>query len=126
MTIMEALAEVDELKPNTVSRETKIRWLGDVDGMVVDQLIRTHEQPQGTEITFTPYSKETDENTVLMIPHPHSQIYRWYLEAQIHLRNMEMEQYQNMQGFFEKAWMDYKRKYNREHMPLQRAGAFRF
>ena len=126
MTIQEALANVDEMKPNNIARSTKIRWLGEVDGMVVDKLIRTHEQPKGAPEEYVPYTKETDESTVLLIPYPHDEIYRWYLEAQIHLRNMEMDQYQNMQGFFQKAWDEYRRKYNREHMPKQMAYGLKF
>ena len=124
MTICEALALVDEVKPNAVERATKKKWLGDVDGMVVDQLILTHEHESAP--AFTPYGAATDEETELLIPAPYDTIYRWYVEAQIHLRNLEMEQFQNMQSFFNQEWAEYKRKYNREHMPLQRAGHMQF
>jgi len=42
MTILEAIGRVDALRHNTFSQEEKIQWLSQVDGLVDQDLIRTH------------------------------------------------------------------------------------
>lgn len=43
MTIQELLDRVDLMKPNHFSEEQKIRWLSELEGRVVNEIIMTHE-----------------------------------------------------------------------------------
>ena len=47
MTISDAITMVDALRPNQYSQDMKIRWLSRLDGMIWQEVIRTHEG--GTE-----------------------------------------------------------------------------
>lgn len=125
MTIAEALALVDEVKPNQWSEERKIGWLNELDGRVNAEVIATHERDANTP-QYQPYTMETDQDTVLLIPDPYSEAYRWYLEMQIDLANNELKKHNNSMTMFSLKWGDFTRMYNREHMPLQRAGTWRF
>lgn len=124
MTAGEAIAFVDKMKPNRFSAEEKFRWLTDIDGMIVRELIETHEDSPLTA-PFVGYRPEKDEDTVLIVPAPYDGLYRWYLESQIDLGNMEIAKYNNTKALFNQAYITYTDHYNRTHMPKQRGG-FRF
>ena len=124
MTAGQAIAMVDKLLPNRFSLEEKYRWLTDIDGMILRELIETHEG-NPLKSPFVGYIPEKDEDTELLVPAPYDSLYRWYLESQIHLGNMEIAKYNNAKSLFNQAYLTYTDHYNRTHMPLQRGG-FRF
>lgn len=121
MTCGAIIALVDKLKPNRFTAEQKYQWLSDLDGMIVRELIETHE---GSPLTapFAGYRPEKDEDTELLVPAPYDGLYRWYLESQIDLGNMEIAKYNNAKALFNQAYITYTDHYNRTHMPKQRGG----
>lgn len=124
MTVREAIALVDRLKPNKFTEEDKIKWLSEIDGLIVRELIETHENPtfEGEFKGYTAESLDTD----LIAPYPYDVLYRWYLESQIDLGNMEIQKYNNSKTLFNTAYVNYTDRYNRTHMPKQRVNGFRF
>ena len=124
MTVNEAIMFVDKMKPNKFSPEEKFRWLTDIDGMIVRELIETHEDNPLTG-EFQGYVVGRDEDSVLIAPAPYDQLYRWYLESQIDLGNMEIAKYNNSKSLFNQSYLTFTDYYNRTHMPMQRGG-FRF
>lgn len=136
MTIGMAIETVDRLRPNRFSREDKIRWLSELDALIWQDLISTHEQATactpregwgccdaGAE--FVGYDTSTEDNTELLAQFPHDSIYQFWLESQIDLNNMEIGKYNNSRNMFNNAYVTYTDWYNRTHMPKQ-AGGFRF
>lgn len=124
MTVSEAIALVDTLKPNKISTSVKIKWLSDIDGLICRELLDTHEGNPMPE-PFKGYREDADEGTVLIAPFPYDVLYRWYLESQIDLSNMEITKYNNSRSLFNNAYLTYTDWYNRTHVPLQ-AGGFSF
>lgn len=124
MTASEAVAFVDKMKPNRFSEDEKYRWLTDIDGMIVRELIDTHEDSP-LDGPFSGYIPGRDDDTELIAPAPYDRLYRWYLEMQIDLGNMEIAKYNNSQNLFNQAYLTFTDHYNRTHMPRQRGG-FRF
>ena len=47
MTVWEAIAKVDDLKPNQYDTNTKIGWLSKLDGQIYVEVISTHGQTGG-------------------------------------------------------------------------------
>jgi len=43
MTVNEAIARCDEMMGDSSGREAKLRWLSDVESMVYQEIICTHE-----------------------------------------------------------------------------------
>lgn len=121
MTASEAVAFVDKMKPNRFSAEEKYGWLTDIDGMIVRELIDTHENSP-LEGEFEGYYPGRDDDTKLIAPAPYDGLYRWYLESQIDLANMEIGKYNNSRNLFNQAYLTYTDHYNRTHMPKQRGG----
>ena len=120
MRVGECIAMVDALKPNKFSMADKLRWLSDIDGTIVRELIDTHENSPISG-AFEPY-KEGDDDRVLLVTAPFDVLYRWYLESQIDLGNMEIGKYNNSRNMFNQAYQTYTDHYNRTHLAKQRGG----
>ena len=118
MTIIEAINKIDTLKPNTYSLENKEYWLSNLDGIVFEKIIKTHEGAE--EITFNGYTSETPMETKLIVPAPYDDIYIKWLESQIDYANREYDKYNNSIVAYNDAYAEYERHYNRTHMPKGR------
>lgn len=119
MTCSEAIAFVDKVKPNHYDRESKFKWLSDLDGLIWNEILATHEEnpvPDGIE----EYLPERDGDTVLLVGAPYTDIYRWYLESQIDIGNQEVQKYNNSKAMYNVQYTAFADYYNRHHMPLQR------
>lgn len=147
MTIREAIETVDRLTPNQYENIDKVRWLSELDGVVYKEIEQTHakgspvcepwvrvrdpfDREEGacceavsdsdTE-GFTGYPEEVDLETVLRIPWPYDEIYRWYLEMKIADANGEMTRYNNAAAKYNSYYSAYQNAYNRENMPRMQA-----
>lgn len=126
MTVREAIALVDRLKPNKFSEADKVKWLSDIDGLIVRELVDSHED-RPFEGEFLGYANlAADGDKELIAPYPYDILYRWYLESQIDLGNAEIGKYNNSKTLFNSAYLTYTDHYNRTHMPKRRVQGFRF
>ena len=116
MTIIEAINRIDILKPNTYTQDTKTYWLSNLDGIVFEKIIKTHEGAEAEE--FKGYDENTAVDTDLLIPAPYDDIYLKWLEAQIDYANGEYDKYNNSIVAYNDAYLEYERHYNRTHMPI--------
>ena len=116
MTIREAIDKIDALKPNSYSSADKIAWLSNLDGIIKEEIIDTHEG--GEAVVFNGYDSTTDTGTVLLVPAPYDDLYIKWLEAQIDYANAEYGKYNNSSNAYNNAYSTYERYYNRHHMPL--------
>lgn len=123
MTISDAITMVDALRPNQYSKDMKIRWLSRLDGMIWQEVIRTHE---GTAETFDGYSSAELESKEMLVAAPYDEdVYNNYLQAMIDRENGEAGKYSQSITLFNAAFVRWRNWYNREHMARD-AGTFRF
>ncbi len=115
MTILEAINQVDALKPNAFLQEDKIRWLNTVENYIKTEIIDTHEGAE--KVTFTGYDMNSALDTVLIVPSPYDVLYLRWLEAQIDYANGELGKYNNSITMFNSAYADFRNHYNRKNMP---------
>ena len=115
MKIIEAINGIDNLNHNTYTQTDKVQWLSRVDWMVKKHIIDTHEGAD--EVSFSGYEDNTDLQKELLVPAPHDELYLRWMEAQIHYHNGEYDKYNNAIDMFNTAYEDYKKYYNRTHMP---------
>ena len=117
MKISEAIAEVDNLKPNMYGTKDKIKWLSRLDARIYQEIVQTHERNEGEEdITFTPYT-ENDTDKELLVAQPYDEIYVHWLEAQIDYSNMEYDSFNNSNAMFEAVFAQFRNAHNRCHKP---------
>ena len=116
MTVSEAITRIDQLKPNQFSTEQKTEWLSRLDGMIMQELIRTHEQAE-EPAPFTGYDAEEDTGTELLVPFPYDDIYLFWLASQVDLYNLEYDKYANDSQLYNNAYQTYSDYYTRTNMP---------
>ncbi len=121
MKICDVISAVNSLMPNEYDDAQKIAWLNEVDGQVYREVVQTHE----IEASFTGYSEGTNQNTVLLVPEPYSQLYQWYLMAQIDLANQEINKYNNHISLFNSAYLTYQDFANRTAAPKRKTKFFK-
>lgn len=116
MTLIEAITQIDALKPNGYSKLDKIRWLSELDWSIKTNIIDTHEGAE--EVTFKGYNDSTSDSTVLLVTEPYDHIYLRWLELKIDYHNGELDRYNNSTVAFNEAYSAFRNYYNRMHMPL--------
>ena len=82
MTLQEALDIADEMKPNMMRRNLKIKYLDDLEKMIHREILMKHEHTEEQE-TEPEYTEETAPGTVLIVPDPYSKVYWLYLMSRI-------------------------------------------
>lgn len=123
MTINQLISEVDELKPNHYGDEQKLKWINKVEGMIVNEIIKTHEpDPELAEVEFTEYTKHTHIDTELIVKEPYADVYKYYLFAMIDMHSEEYERYQNSYQMFNACYQDFADYWNRTHRSLGTKG----
>ena len=120
MRIREAIETIDRLMPNQYGEEDKVHWLGELDGIADREVFRAHEREEDMG-EFTGYPPGVDLDTILMIPFPYEDIYRWYLEMKIADANGEMTRYNNAMAKYNAYYTAYQDFYNRTNMPKMTA-----
>ena len=117
MTIHDAIAEVDSLKPNMFGEKDKIRWLSRLEARIYQEIICTHQRNEGEEeIIFTGYGEDDGEKE-LIVGQPHDELYLHWLEAQIDYHNMEYDSFNNSNAVFDAVFSSFRNAYNQSHMP---------
>jgi hypothetical protein len=124
MTLREAIASVDTLKPNQYSTAQKVSWLNQCDSAIHSNIVMTHELPAGNNGTFKLYS-ETELDRELIAPAPYDILYRHYLESRIDLYNKENANYNNTNLLYTAAYNAFAGWYTQNHMPRSKATHFK-
>ena len=117
MTIIEAINAIDDLCPNTYSKEKKKAQLSKLDDVIKRDIIDKHEGSD--KVTFTGYDENTPLDTVLLVPAPYDDVYVFWLQTWIDYWNGEVGRYNNSTSMYKTAYSAFERAYNREHMPKE-------
>ena len=118
MTIEECINIIDSLKPNQYSIEDKVRWLSFLDGTIINDIIKTHENTDNITETFEEYTSN-DTSVEMIVGKPYDQMYVEYLKMKIDEENGETARYNNSSTMFNAYLLEYKKHYNKMHLPKQ-------
>jgi len=117
MTIKDCIDIVDNIKPNQYTIKDKVMWLSFLDEKIINDVLKTHEGYDGRYDGFEGYSE--DKLTItLIVPSPYDRLYTAYLKMQIDKENGEMQRYNNSLTLYNTYLLEYKKHYNKTHMPL--------
>lgn len=119
MTLKKAIARFDTLYPNDIAYEQKVEWISEIDGIVYEEIIATHENSMPT--AFTGYILETPGDTELLVPFPYDKLYVEYLAAVTELVRGNVQRYNNAVAVASVSFDTFAAEYNRTHTPLQGA-----
>lgn len=118
MNIAEIITAVDKLRPNGYDLEEKTRWLSEIEGMIVDNVLNMAE---GNNIAFEGYKYELDAEKDTLVPDRFTDIYIHYLKAKIEMNDDELAQYNKEVMVYQAAYNQFAAWYRRNHMPKQKA-----
>ena len=124
MTIQKALDLADQLKPNMMTKPAKIGFLNEIENMIWQELVMTHEHTDAEE-TRPDYDTETDPGTELIIPVPYDMLYVYWIMSQIDHMNQEIDKYNNDMNLFQNKYEEASDWWTRQRMPLQKTREFR-
>lgn len=122
MTLREAISKFDRESKNNIPDDIKIEWISLLDSAIYNDIILTHEIK--TPISFNIYSKQTDDNTVLLVPEPFSDIYLRFLTIKKDLYLSDISRYNNDVVLYSTAYRDFENYYNRNNMPIKKTYYF--
>jgi hypothetical protein len=117
MTIKECIDLVDNAKPNQYSIEEKVHWLSYLDHIIINDVLKTHEGYDEKYDWFEGYSADK-LGVRLIVGSPHDCLYEAFLKMKIDEENGETARYNNSATMFNSYLMEYKKHYNKHHMPL--------
>ena len=110
----EVLARVDALLPNGYSEAEKLRWLAQAEGFVLREI-------RGAEGVLPAVTAESE----LTAETPYDEMYRYYVEAQVHYANGETARYNNAVSLWNNGFLTYRDSCCRREMPERQAKALR-
>ena len=108
ITAAQVLEQVDALVPNQYTRSEKLRWLAQAEGFVLREVCRVTE----------PLAALTDDSP-LSVAAPYDELYRHYVEAQIHYCNGEMARYNAAAANWNNGLLTYRDYICRTTAPVQ-------
>jgi len=106
MTVREAIAAADLLRPNTLTDELKARFVYELDCDIAE--LQDVEQPSFVW---------PEEDAELLMPTPHDNIYPLYLAAKIDYYNQESALYANDMAIYNSAYEEARRWWRRHNIP---------
>ena len=122
LTAGDIIATVDNVEPNQYSTGQKLGWLNELDGLVWDEVVRTHlrfECPKERTVIDSVTSE-------LLIPFPYGEsIYSHYLQAMIASENGEAAKYNQQISLYNAAYRTYVNHVNRTEKPAPARGGNR-
>lgn len=119
MTIKECIDTVDNVKPNQYSIEDKVKWLSFLDGIIINDVIKTHEGYKNQYEEFDGYSADR-LGEKLIVESPYDTLYTAYLKMKIDEENGETARYNNSATMFNSYMTAFKKHYNKIHLPMSK------
>ena len=117
MNIKECIDIVDNIKPNQYTIKDKVMWLSFIEQIIINDVLKTHEGYDGRYDDFSGYTEDKISVT-LIAPSPYDRLYIEYLKMMIDKENGEVARYNNSAASYNTHMMEYKKHYNKTHMPL--------
>lgn len=115
MNIREVLATIDQLRPNAYTDAEKIAMLNTIEGRVYTDIF---QKAEGFEGEFIPF-EEGQEERELAVPAPFTDVYKYYLMAQIDFLNGDSGRYNDTMVLLQNAWDEYAAYYRENNKPKQ-------
>ena len=117
ITLNEAIAYFNSQCPNQHSRDEKVNWISEIDGIVFENIIKDRENAPISE--FTPYNSAADGSRELLVPFMFRDLYRYYIEKNVAYANREINSYNNARNMFLSCYENYFAWYNRNNKTLK-------
>lgn len=126
MTIESAIERINDLKPNSYNNSVKIMWLSEIELLIRDEILMTHEHFPEEMREFKGYGDDTPMDTELYVKAPYDNLYVYYVMMMIDKMNNDAVHYQSSASSFSAAYSSFSQWYNRTFRPLKRGQYMKF
>lgn len=106
MTLWQAIAEADALRPNTWGGEQKAAWIEELEAQFAEN----------QQIRPKPHAWPDDKE--LLMPSPVDQVYVYWLAAKIDWANLDTEQYAVDMAMYNEAYKTAIAWWRRHNIPI--------
>lgn len=110
-TIGNILDLVDELRENAFPTLLKVRWIGELDGLIATDVMKMDM----AELAQFQYDAVADMNREPLVKFPHDNIYHYWLCAKIDAENGEYNRYQNSMQLYNAAFLAFRSWFSRTY-----------
>ena len=115
MILSEIIARYDNERKNTEDKSVKQRWVEELERIVLDDVILTHEN----EIENPDeYFDDWGDSKELLIPMQYADVYINYIDMKMQLKLNQLQKYNSASTLYNNAYLTYQQWYNRHHKPL--------
>lgn len=114
MNIGKALADTAELKRHEFTDARLIGWLNDLDSAIWKEFISLFDVETTEPEAYDP-AAESINDTVLLVPDPHSEMYLLYLSSKIDYWNGDIERYNNSMLMYNAQYELFRCWYNKNN-----------
>ena len=114
MTISDAIKQADELASNSVSYETKVSWLSELDGELWATVCSGYSD---CDPDVCPNYSAADDaaETELLVVHPFCELYVYFLQAKIYYTYEEYSKFNAAMSMHERMRSQWRNYYNQIH-----------
>lgn len=116
MKLKDVLRIADEMKPNALSDESKVRWINEIEGRVQTDVFLL------APAEIISYNLEDDAEKELLVAPPHDKIYYEYLAARIDYANGDYSDYNATIEMFNAFWREFVAWFANAYRPADSHG----
>ncbi|MBR3974402.1 MAG: hypothetical protein IKJ88_00920 [Clostridia bacterium] len=122
MTIQNIKDKLQFRKQTNIDTDRLIEFVNTVEMQIKKEIIDTHEGAE--KYVFNGYTTDDVEGTQLIAPAPYSEMYVFYVSAQISLAENNIASFNNEMALFNQWYGDFTGYYTRNNMPLPKKNMF--
>lgn len=112
-SINKVLDRVNRARPNACDAAVKAEWLIELDNRLYAEL----QKHIGVE---PPKAFPEDGDKLMTVPEGYDNLYDLYLYAMLDLLERDTTSYQNNMAVYNQALDEWRKQYNRTHMPVSK------
>lgn len=112
MTVRECLDRVRAIPGAAADEDMMLVWLSNVEGMIFEEIISGRE---GAPLECFEGYTDGDGEAVLLAKDPYSEVYVYYVTAQIYLSYADMARYNNYLSLYRDAYEEFAGYWARGH-----------
>lgn len=124
LTAHDVITEANDLSPNQYGDNLKLKWLRDLDGKIMQELIENHEDEETVERFAKANYDETSVELLIGLPYA-MDVYVAYLRSKIAEANAESDRYNLYASAFNAEYSQWAAWYNRT-VPLKKFHGWRY
>ena len=108
MTVLECITYVDEVKPNDFTDNTKVRWIGELEGRIAAEIFLM-APAELRRFHFTSISEDGAKE--LLVDPPYDSIYTAWLTAKVDSKHGEFNKLSTTAQAFNRLWNEFAARF---------------